>query len=380
MRFRNVVLMVLAVACGPALADVTVGISVSATGPAASLGIPEKNAVALLPTTIGGEKVKYVVLDDATDTTQAAKNARKLIGEDNADVIIGSSNVPGCLAIAEVANETKTPQIALGPVDLPAEKNAWVFRTPQHNSLMASALVEHMRDNGVKTLGFIGYADPYGEGWLREITKATDGAGIKLTAVERYNRTDTSVTGQALKVLTAKPDAVLIVGSGTPAALPHTTLIERGYKGQIYQTHGAASREFLRVGGRALEDAILPLGPVVVASQLPDGHPSKKIAIEFTQRYEERYGVGTFSSFAAHLYDAFKLIERAVPVAARKARPGTPEFRQALHDAIESNGEVVATHGVFNMSPTDHFGLDARARVLARVHSGDWQLLPGKQK
>ena len=188
------------------------------------------------------------------------------------------------------------------------------------------------------------------------------------------------MTGQALKVLTAKPDAVLIVGSGTPAALPHTTLIERGYKGQIYQTHGAASREFLRVGGRALEDAILPLGPVVVASQLPDGHPSKKIAIEFTQRYEERYGVGTFSSFAAHLYDAFKLIERAVPVAARKARPGTPEFRQALHDAIESIGEVVATHGVFNMSPTDHFGLDARARVLARVHSGDWQLLPGKQK
>lgn len=378
MKVKALVVALSVLGYSAAHADINIGISVSATGPAASLGIPQKNTVALLPSTIGGEKVNYIVLDDASDPTQASKNARKLISEEKVDVIIGSSTVPASAAIAEVANEMKTPQVSNGPVDLPKEKNAWVFRSPQHNANMAGALVGHMKETKVKTLAFIGYSDAFGEGWLREMKPLLEAAGIQMPVVERYNRADTSVSGQVLKIVAAKPDAVLIVGSGTPAALPHLTLAERGYKGQIYQTHGAANKEFLKVGGKALEGGILPVGPVVVAAQLPDNHPSKKIGLSYVKRYEDKYGAGSFSSFGGHLADAFTLVEWAVPAALKKAKPGTPEFRQALRDAMETARDVVATHGVYNMNPTDHFGLDARARVLVRVENGAFKLLAGK--
>jgi branched-chain amino acid transport system substrate-binding protein len=360
----------------PALAEINVGITVSATGPAASLGIPERNTAALLPTTIAGEKVNYIILDDATNPTEANKNARKFTAENKADIIFGSSAVPTSLAVAEVAAETKTVQIALAPVEITDAKKAWVFVVPQHNALMAHALAEQMKAAGVKTLGFIGYADGYGEGWLREMTKAAEAAGIKMAAVERYNRTDTSVTGQVVKLMSTNPDAVLVAGSGTPAALPQTALAERGYKGKMYQTHGAANKEFIRVGGKAVENTILPVGPVVVASQLPDSHPSKKVGVEYTKAYEEKNGAGSVSSFGAHMLDAYRVLAAAVPAALKKGKPGTPEFRQALRDTIESQKEVVGAHGVFNMNANDHYGHDMRARVLVKIENGNWKLQP----
>ena len=377
MTSRNRIAAAIAIcfAAAPAWADINVGISVSATGPAASLGIPEKNTAALLPTTVAGQKINYIVLDDATNPTEANKNARKFVTENSADIIFGSSAVPTALAIAEVATETKTPQIALAPVELADAKKAWVFIVPQHNAVMAKALAQNMKAAGVKTLGFIGFADGYGEGWAREMTKAAEAAGITMAASERYNRTDTSVTGQVVKLVSANPDAILIAGSGTPAALPQTALMDRNYKGKIYQTHGAANKEFIRVGGKAVEGAVLPVGPIVVAAQLPDSHPSKKVGLDYTRQYEAKYGAGSVSSFGAHMWDAYKLFEAAVPVALKSGQPGTPAFRQALRDAIESGREVVGAHGVFNMSATDHYGHDDRARVLVRIDKGDWKLL-----
>ncbi len=359
----------------PALADINVGISLSTTGPAAALGIPEKNTVPLLPDTISGEKVNYIVLDDGTDASQAGRNARKLTTDDNVDIMLGSSSTPPSAAMAEVANESKTPLITVAPVELPEDKNHWVFRAPQHYDIMADGLITHMKANGVKSLGFIGYTDAYGESWLKAMKKATEAAGIKLDAIERFNRTDTSVTGQAVKLVAAKPDAILVVASGTPSVLPQVTLQDRGFKGQIYQTHGTATKEFMRVGGKAVDGTIMPVGPVVVADQLPDSHPSKKIALEYIKRYEDKYGKGSLSAFGAQFYDAFLLFQAAVPQALEKAKPGTPEFRAALRDGIEGSKEVVATHGVYNMSPQDHFGMDERARVLLRVENGDWKLI-----
>lgn len=377
MKLAKLVLAVSATfaACSPALADITIGVSLSATGPAASLGIPEKNAFTLLPSEIGGEKVKLIVLDDTTDPAVATKNARRLVSEDKVDVIIGSSSTPATAAMAEVAHEAKTPLVTMSPVTLPADRNEWVFRTPQQNSVMSSALVEHMQSQGVKTLGFIGFSDAYGEDWLNAVTAQAKAAGIKLEVVERYNRNDTSVTGQVLKLVTANPDAVLVVGSGSPAALPQTTLAERGYKGQIYQTHAAANQAFLGVAGKAAEGVIMPVGPVSVVSQLPDAHPSKASGVSFVQSYETQFGAGGFSAFAGYAHDAYQLIAAAVPVAKAKGAPGTAEFRAALREALESSKDVVGVHGVFNMSPTDHFGLDERSRVLVRVENGGYKLV-----
>ncbi|HLS52198.1 MAG TPA: ABC transporter substrate-binding protein [Burkholderiaceae bacterium] len=359
----------------PAAADVNVGISLASTGPAAALGVPQRNSVFLLPETIGGEKVNYVVLDDATDATQAGRNARKMVSEDNVDVLIGSSATPTSAAIAEVAIETETPQITMAPMDLPDEKNFWVFRTAQNFRIMADALAKHMKDSGVKTLGFIGYADAYGESWIKDITDAAKEVGIEVTNVERFNRNDTSVTGQAVKLVAANPDAILVGASGTPAVLPQVTLQERGYQGKIYQTHGAATKEFVRVGGKAVEGTIMPVGPVVVAEQLPESHPSKAVGLEYKQKYEEKHGEGSLSSFGAHLYDAALILQAAVPEALKKAKPGTKEFRAALRDAIENIEEVNALHGVFNMTPDDHFGHDERAVTMIVIEDGDWKVL-----
>jgi branched-chain amino acid transport system substrate-binding protein len=362
----------------PALADINVGITISVSGPASSLGVPEKNAIAHLPAKIAGETVNWILLDDATDPTIATKNARKFVTENNVDVLIGSSATPASMAVSEVANETKTPLVALAPFDLPGDKNTWVFRTPQPYSLMAQVLIDHMKAQGFKEIGFIGYSDGYGETWLKAMTPLLESNGMKFSVIERYNRADTSVTGQVLKLAAANPQAILIVGSGTPAALPQAALAERGYKGQIYQTHGAVSRDFLRVAGKSAEGTIFPVGPVVVANQLPDSHPSKALALELISAYEKANGAGSFSSFAGHMFDAGKQIEAAIPVALKKAKPGTPEFRVALRDAFEQAKDVVNVHGVITMSPTNHYGHDARSRVLIKAENGDWKLLSGK--
>lgn len=362
-------------AAGPAMADITVCITVSATGPAASLGVPEQNTVALLPREVGGRTINYTAFDDATDPTVAVRNVRKCIEEQRADLLVGSSATPATIAVAGVAAETSTPLITLAPVGLPPESEHWTFRTPQPVSQMAGALLEHWQANDVKTLGFIGYSDGYGELWLNVLNRMLDGSGITMDPVERFARNDTSVTGQVLKLVSAAPDAIIVVASGTPAALPNLALAERGYDGQVYHTHGSASLDFIRVAGASAEGTILPVGPLVVASQLPDEHPSKAIGIEYTEAYEAAHGAGSVSSFGGHMYDAGQLIVATVPSALEKAEPGTAEFRAALRDALETMEEVVGVHGVFNTSADNHDGHDERSRVLVRVENGAWKYM-----
>lgn len=370
---------ILAACAAPALADVKVGVVVSATGPAASLGIPEKNTIAMLPTSIGGEKVNYIVLDDASDTTTAVKNTRKLITEDKVDVIVGSTITPNSLAMIDVVAEAETPMISMAAsariVDTTNPKVKWVFKTPQNDIQMSTAIVEHMTSNNVKTVAFIGFADAYGEGWYQEFSKIAAARKLQIVANERYNRADTSVTGQVLKIMAAKPDAVLIAGSGTPAALPQKTLKEKGYKGIYYQTHGVANKDFLRVCGKDCEGTFLPAGPVLVAAQLPDSNPIKKVAMDYTAKYEAVHGKGTTSTFGAHAWDAGIMLQNAIPVALKKAKPGSKEFKTALRDALEGLKELTVSHGIMNMSPQDHLGFDQRARVMVKIENGDWKLI-----
>ncbi|MBP7455644.1 MAG: ABC transporter substrate-binding protein [Ottowia sp.] len=379
MQLKKLALLCAAVAgfSTAAWADVNVGVTVSATGPAASLGIPERNTIALMPREIAGQKINYIVLDDASDTTAAVTNTRKLISENKVDIVLGSTTTPNSLAMIDAVTESKTPMISMAasasivePVDA---KKRWVFKTPQNDIMMALAIAEHMAASGVKTAAYIGFSDAYGEGWAREFSKALELKKIQLVANERFSRTDTSVTGQVLKIMGAKPDAVLVGGSGTPAALPQKALKERGYAGKYYQTHGVANADFLRVGGKDVEGTLLPAGPVLVAAQLPASNPVRKSALEYIDAYEKAHGKGSVSTFGGHAWDAGLLLKAAVPVALNKAQPGTPEFRAALRDALEGTKNVAGAHGVFNMSPTDHLGLDQRARVMVKIENGTWK-------
>jgi len=276
--------------------------------------------------------------------------------------------------MADIAAEAGTVQLMFSPAQLPPGKDTWSFRLPQSNAVMAYAMVEHMKKQGVKTVGFLGYTDAYGEGWLKDFSATAEKSGIKVVGVERFARADTSVTAQALKLTSANPDAILIVASGSGAAMPHKAVVERGYKGKIYQTHAAASRDLVRVGGKDVEGAFVVSGPAVIAEQLPDTHPSKQVATDFVVKYEKAYGPGSRNQFAGHAYDTLVVLEKAIPVALKKARPGTKEFRAALRDAFETMGRTVLSHGVINWTKDDHWGFTNETGVILKVVNGDWKV------
>ena len=360
---------------GAAQADVTIGVSLPLTGPTSALGIPSKNGIALWPKEVAGEKLNVIILDDATDPGQAVKNTRRFLSEDKVDLILGSAATPVAAAMADVAAEGKTVQIALSPVALPPGKDAWTFRMPQSTAVMAIPIVEHWKKTGVKTYGFLGYADAYGEAWLKDIAPLAEKAGIKQVAVERFARSDSSVTGQALKLVSANPDAILIVASGSGAAMPHRGLVERGYpREKIFQTHGAATLDLIRVGGKDVEGSYVSSGPAVVADLLPESNPSKALGMRFITEYDKVYGPHSANQFGAHVFDVYVVLQKIVPMALKKAKPGTPEFRAALKDALETMGRTPVSQGVLNYTATDHFGYTPETGVLLKIVNGGWQL------
>ncbi|MCE9659038.1 MAG: ABC transporter substrate-binding protein [Burkholderiales bacterium] len=372
---RKLLGLLLALASSTVWAEVVVGVSVSATGPGASLGVHVAKAIALLPKSIGGETVRYVVLDDTSDPTVGAKNVRRFAVEDKVDAIIGSSTVPVALAQGAVANEARIPFIALCPIPIDAARQTYLFAVPQPIPLMVSALVEHMQANKVKTVGYIGFSDSWGDANYNSLKGGGAAAGLEVTTNERYTRADTAVTGQMLKVLASNPDAIFVGASGTPADLPQIAAVERGYRKQIYHTHGVVNPDFIRVGGKSAEGVIAATGPVVVAEQLAANDPLKATGLQFLKEYESAYGAGSRNAFAAYAWDAGVIVQAALPVALKATKPGTPAFRDALRDAIEAGKDVKGTHAVYNMSPTDHYGVDKRARVLVKVDNGEWKLV-----
>ena len=376
-RYRNSAIAVAAglMLANPALAqEIKVGLSGTFTGPNATNGIPYRNAAEVFPKTLGGAPVKWILLDDATDPTTAVKNTRKFVDEDKVDVILGSTSTVTAAAMTDVAVESKTPQIGLSPMQIPEAKLPWVFNLPQPVPIMVSAIVDDMKKSGLKTIGFIGYADGWGDlNWnaLNQVTKA---AGVNIVAGERYNRTDTSVTAQALKILAASPDAVFVGASGTAAALPHLALKDQGFNGRIYHTHGTVAKAFIDAGGRAVENAMMPTGPVVAATDLPDDNPIKKVSLDFIQKYEAKWGKGSANPLAGYAWDAMLLLDAAATDALKKAKPGTPEFRVAMRDALQSGKEVAGTNAVYRYTPTDHYGVDERSRVMVIVKDGAFRL------
>ncbi|RTZ45436.1 ABC transporter substrate-binding protein [Candidimonas sp. SYP-B2681] len=381
MPFRTIAVAAMllgAIGATPVLAQVKVGVVTSATGPTAMVGIPQKNTVPLLPKKIGDLTVEYISLDDTSDPTQSVTIFKKLITEEKVDAIIGPTGSPNAMAVIQFVAESGTPMLSpvgTASVILPmTPEKKWVFKTTQNDDLIAKAIVGHMAGTGVKTAGFIGFNDAYGENWLKVFSSLAAANNIKLVSVERYQRSDSSVTGQALKVLASKPDAVLIAGTGTAAVLPQATLAKQGYKGQFYQTHGAALPAFLKLGGKDVEGTILAAGLMLVLPEIADSNPSKKIAQDYITRYTAMHGTPP-ATFGANVLDAGLLLEQAVPAAAKHAKPGTPEFRSALRDALEKTHELVGTQGVYNMSPEDHSGFDDRGRELITVKDGQWRLL-----
>jgi branched-chain amino acid transport system substrate-binding protein len=354
--------------------EIVIGITVTTTGPAAALGIPERNSLEFVVKEIGGVPLKVIVLDDGGDPTNATTNARRFVTESKADIIMGSSITPATVAVSNVANEAGIPHFGLAPLPITPERAKWSVAMPQPIPIMGKVVYEHMKANNVKTVGYIGYSDSYGDLWFNDFKAQGVPMGMTLVDEERFARPDTSVTGQVLKLVAANPDAILVGASGTAAALPQTTLRERGYKGLIYQTHGAASMDFIRIAGPAAEGVLMASGPVMDPEDQPDDLMTKKPGLALNKAYEAKYGPNSRSQFAGHSYDAFLVLERVIPVALKKGKPGTPEFREGIRQALMSERDIAASQGVYNFTEKDRYGVDDRARILLTVKNGKYVL------
>jgi branched-chain amino acid transport system substrate-binding protein len=372
-------LVIIAGFTGPALADLNIGVILSTTGPGASLGIPAANTVKLWPSEIAGQKVRLTIVNDNTDPTEASKAANRLVNEQKVDVIVGPSLTPNSVAAVEVAGRSQTPIIALGGGGVIVEPQEgprkWAFKMPAPEALSVNVVLDHMVKNKVKNVAALAVSTSYGEGFLKTLRNLAPSRGISVVAAEQYSSSDMSVSAQILKMLSTNPDAIYILSFGTPGALPQFELVKRGYKGLVYQTHGVANAQFLKLGGKDVEGAYMAVAPVLVAEQLPDNHPTKKLGVEYVKRYESQNGPGSRSLFGSTAWTALLWLEATVPTALKKAKPGTPEFRAALRDALEGMKEVVTPEGVFNMTSTNHNGIDERAQVLVRIEGGTWKLV-----
>ena len=363
-----------------AWADIHVGVILSLTGPGASLGIPEEQMIKLWPAELGGQKAKFTILNDASDTSTAAKSAMRLITEDKVDLIIGSSTTPTSLAVVEAAGSEKVPVISLaggGAIVMPQDGvRKWAFKLSPTESISTNRVLDHMAKDKLKTIATIGVATSYGDGFLKVVETLAPTKGIKLLTSEKYNANDQSVTSQVLKVMSTNPDAVYILSLGTPGALPHIELIQRGYKGRIYQTQGVANADFLRVGGKALDGSFITVAPVLVGDQLPDSSPIKKIAVDFLKKSDAAVGAQNRSLFGATAWDALLIADQAARNALKTSKPGTVEFRTAIRDNIEQLKNFVGTEGVYTMSPQDHNGVDERSQVMIKIENGKWVYQP----
>lgn len=365
----------LTMTAGSAFADIIIGVTIPTTGPGAALGIPLKQSIELWPSEIDGEKLKVILLDDAGDPSVATTNARRFASDDKVDVIVGSALTPAAIAVAGVANETEVPHFALSPIPPTAAKK-WNFVMPQFSTVLVKSMFARMQKDGIKRVAFIGFADSYGQQWVDALKTTGKDYGLELVAEERYARADTSVSGQVLKSLAARPDAVFIGASGTGAALPQIGVRERGFKGKIYVVSGAVTFDFLRIAGKAVENTVFSSGPVMVAEDQPDSSPTKEQGLAYLKALEAKFGANARTQFGSHVWDVMVILKKAVPVALKKAKPGTPEFRMALRDAIETNGPYNATHGVYEFTADDHYGLDQRGVVLLTAKDGKFVLLP----
>jgi branched-chain amino acid transport system substrate-binding protein len=354
--------------------EITIGITLTTTGPGAALGIPERNALEFVAKEIGGVPLKVIVLDDGGDPTTATTNARRFVTESKADIIMGSSITPPTIAVSNVANEAGIPHIGLSPFPITPERMKWSVSMPQPIPIMGKVLYQHMKAHNIKTVGYIGYSDSYGDLWFNDFKSQGVAMGMTLVDEERFARPDTSVTGQVLKLVAANPDAVLIGASGTAAGLPQTELRARGYTGLIYQTHGAASMDFIRIAGKAAEGVLMASGPVMDPEDQPDSALTKKPGLVLDKAYEAKYGPNSRSQFAGHSFDAFLVLERIIPVALKTAKPGTPEFREAIRQALLTERDIAASQGVYNFTDKDRYGLDDRSRILLTVKDGKYVL------
>ncbi|CAN5733754.1 ABC transporter substrate-binding protein [soil metagenome] len=362
---------------------IRIGVVVSVTGTASSLGEPERNTIQLFEeefSEIGGTEVEWIVEDDASDPTQAVTAVKQMIDQENVHAVVCCTVSPNSLAIIETIDGDEVPNISLAAsaqIVEPAAEREWVFKTPQNDALMIDVLTDHMLEQGIESVAFLGFDDAYGEGGLAAFEQVITEKPIEMTGSETFAREDTDVTAQLTQLSRDNPDAYLIWAIPPGADVAQKNLVDLGLEGVVYQSHGVANATFLELGGNAIEGTYLPAGKLLTADDLPDDDAQKNVLLAYRDGYEEEHGEGSANTFGGHAYDAMLVLDGAVERALEgDADPSDVEaFRSTLRDEIETTSGLAGTGGVFSYSADDHAGLDTEAVVMLEVSGGNWSLI-----
>jgi len=377
MLLKNLLAAVVAFGCGIAQAQepVRIGAFLAVTGPAAFLGDPEQKTLELYIEKLNaaggvlGRKLQLVSYDSAGDAEKARTFAKRLIEQDKVDVIVGGSTTGETMAVVPLAEAAGMPFISLaGAVVIIEPVKKWVFKTPHTDRMACDKVFVDMKARGVAKVGLISGSGGFDKSMRGECLKVAKNHGIEIVADETYGGADTDMTAQLTKIRqNAQVQAVLNAGFGQGPAIVTKNYRQIGMSVPLYQSHGVASKEFIRLAGEAAEGVRLPAAALLVADKLPDSDPQKLVVTHYSREYQARFK-SDVSTFGGHAYDGLMLA-----VDAMKKAGSTDKAR--VRDALEATKGYVGTGGIVNMSATDHMGLDLSAFRMLEIRKSDWTLV-----
>lgn len=358
-----------------AQAPIRIGAFLAVTGPAAFLGDPEQKTLELYIEKLNaaggvlGRKLELVSYDSAGDAEKARSYVKRLIEQDKVDVIVGGSTTGETMAAVPLAEAAQIPFISLaGAVVIVEPVKKWVFKTPHTDRMACEKIFVDMRSRGATKAALISGTGGFDRSMRAECLKVAAKHGVTIVADETYGAADTDMTAQLAKIkATPGVQAVLNAGFGQGPAIVTRNYRQLGLAQPLYQSHGVASKEYIKLSGAAAEGVRLPAAALLVADTLPDSDPQKKVVVAYKSAYEGRFHQEV-STFGGHAYDGLMLAVGAMQ------RAGSTD-KAKVRDALEATHGYIGTGGVVNMSPSDHLGLDLSAFRMLEVREGDWTLV-----
>ena len=351
---------------------IKIGAILDITGPGASLGVPERQALELLHEQreeeggINCREVELLIEDNQSTEDGAAKAMSKLVNEEEVDIVLGASRTGPSLAMRPLAESSQTPMISLAANQAIVDGSEWVFKTAQNDRVVIERMIGYMEQQGFTTIGLARDASGFGEGVQEMFDEIGADAGISVVATEKFAPDATDFTAQMVNLRDAAADVNVIWGIPPAAGLAQKAYRQLGIETPVMQSHGIGNQVFLDTAGAEADGLIAPLGRLVVADQLPDDDPQKEIIEQFVTDYTEKFDMGP-STFSGHAYDGWQLAVDALETV------GTDP--QAIRDHLEQVSDFVGISGVFTMTPEDHSGLKAEALQLVTVEDGEWKRL-----
>ncbi len=350
-----------------------IGSFLAVTGPASFLGDPELKTLQMYigeinaKGGINGHKIQFVHYDTKGKAKEAKNFVNRLIKKDKVDVIIGGTTSGNSLAVIDIVQKAKVPFISLaGSIKIVEPVKKWVFKTPHTDKMAAEKIFTDMKKRGIKKAALITGNGGFDKSGRAQCLALAPKYGIEIVADEKYGNADTDMTTQLTKIRATDAQAIINFGFGKAPAIVAKNIKQLGIKLPVYESHGVASKKFIELAGDAANGIRLPAAALIVADQLSDKDPQKKVLLAYKKKYEAKYG--PVSTFGGHAYDALFITVDAVK------RAGTID-RAKIRDEIEKTHGFVGTGGIFNMSPTDHLGLNLDAFKMIEIQNGNWKLL-----